>query len=142
MIVVSHAATHEPVHGVLVRDGIKVLISLGELNFKGRHFYFACLLDGLSPFSVPPSGTGTVTTTAGASVSARVLLEFAILLIQVRNLLLELLYVSCVVLGLDAFQTGVTGPCMCVFGAAQVKLGLFDFLYQCRCLLFHCWHLY
>jgi hypothetical protein len=30
---------------------------------------------------------------------------------------------------------------MCVFGATQIKLSLFDFLYQCRCLLFQCGHL-
>jgi len=70
----------------------------------------------------------TAVTAARATVSARVLFEFAILLIQIRNLLLELLYVSSVVLGLNAFQTGIAGPRMCVFGAAQIKLGLFDFL--------------
>jgi len=82
-----------------------------------------------------------VTATTSAAVSARVLFEFAILLIQIRNLLLELLYVSRVVLGLNTFQVGIAGPCMCVFGATQIKLGLFDFLYQCRCLLFQCGHL-
>ena len=64
------------------------------------------------------TGAAGTTTTTGAAVSARVLLEFAILLIQVRNLLLELRYVSRMVLRLDAFQAGVAGPGVCVFGAA------------------------
>jgi len=87
------------------------------------------------------SVVATAVTAPRATVSTRVLFQLAILLIQVRNLLLELLYVSRVVLGLNTFQVGIAGPCMCVFGATQIKLGLFDFLYQCRCLLFQCGHL-
>lgn len=39
MIVVCPAVAHEPVHGVHLWGGIKVLLSFRKLNFKSRHFY-------------------------------------------------------------------------------------------------------
>jgi hypothetical protein len=116
MVVVGLAVAHEPVHGVLGRDGTKVLLGLGKLNFESRHFYIVFPLDESSPFSAVATGSaGSTTATCAAAVSSVFLVEFAILLIQVRNLLLELLYVSGSVR--DVSQVRIVVPVALAFGA-------------------------